>query len=168
MTVVGDEGVCASSFVIAAQAAIHDGCHWIHSECFWECFNASPGHYPDVPHPRRHHVSAMKRPCVYILASKRDGILYVGVTSDLWQRMSQHVQHLFEGFTAKYNVTQLVYYEWHATMDEAIVREKQLKNWQRAWKVRLVHETNREWRNLYNFDTSEIEELPHAIELAER
>jgi len=110
----------------------------------------------------------MKRPCVYILASKRDGILYVGVTSDLLQRMTRHVEETFGGFTATYNVKMLVYYEIHDTMDAAIVREKQLKNWRRAWKVRLIHETNREWRDLFEFETSTIHELPHQGEATER
>ncbi|MGI9406889.1 MAG: GIY-YIG nuclease family protein [Hyphomicrobiaceae bacterium] len=101
----------------------------------------------------------MKRPCVYILASKRDGVLYIGVTSDLWQRMAQHAQHLIEGFTAKYDVTQLIHFECYATMDDAIAREKALKRWRRAWKVKLIEQTNPEWRNLYDVETGDIVEV---------
>jgi putative endonuclease len=71
-------------------------------------------------------------PCVYILASKRDGILYTGVTSDIRSRMYDHATDAFEGFTKQYDVKQLVYYEFHDTMDAAIAREKQIKNWRRA------------------------------------
>ncbi len=102
----------------------------------------------------------MKRPCVYILSSKRDGILYVGVTSHLWNRMAQHTQHLIDGFTSKYNVTQLIYYEFHDTMDDAITREKRLKKWRRAWKVKFVERMNPEWVNLYQPDTGEILDGP--------
>ncbi len=98
----------------------------------------------------------MKRPCVYILASNRDGVLYVGVTSHLWNRMAQHTQHLIEGFTSKYNVSRLVYYEFYDTMYEAIAREKRLKKWRRAWKVKFVERMNPEWINLYDPETGEI------------
>lgn len=74
----------------------------------------------------------MKNPCVYILASQLNGTLYIGVTSDIHGRMSEHVQGLYEGFTKQYNVKRLVYYEFHHTMEDAIKREKLLKNWQRA------------------------------------
>jgi len=110
--------------------------------------------------PRCAIVRPMKRPSTYILASKRDGILYVGVTSNLWNRMAMHTQHLIEGFTSKYNVTQLVYYEFHDTMDGAIAREKQLKDWRRAWKINLIGQMNPEWTNLYDPDTGEIADGP--------
>jgi putative endonuclease len=102
----------------------------------------------------------VKEPCVYILASKRDGTLYIGVTSNLAQRMAEHAQGLISGFTLRYGVKQLVYYEVHETMDEAIRREKQLKEWRRAWKVRLIESMNTEWRNLFNPETGEIAEGP--------
>jgi putative endonuclease len=89
----------------------------------------------------------MKRPCVYILASKPYGTLYVGVTSDLSQRMAQHSQGLIEGFTKKYAVKLLMYYEMHETMDVAIAREKLLKRWRREWKYRLIEQMNGEWQN---------------------
>ena len=96
-----------------------------------------------------------KQPCVYMLASKRDGVLYVGVTSDLAQRVGLHKQDLTEGFTKKYGVHLLVYYEMHHTMPDAIRREKQLKKWNRAWKVRLIEQLNPEWRDLWT-DTGEV------------
>ena len=102
----------------------------------------------------------MKLPCVYILASQRNGVLYVGVTSDLEGRMSEHDQALIDGFTKRYGVKQLVYYEFHNSMDEAIRREKQLKEWKRAWKVRLIESVNPEWRNLFNPSAGEVAECP--------
>ena len=92
----------------------------------------------------------MKDPCVYILASKRNGTLYVGVTSDLYDRMPQHKQGLSDGFTKKYGVTLLVYYEMHDDMLAAIHREKQIKGWKRAWKVRLIEQMNPEWLDLFD------------------
>jgi len=77
-----------------------------------------------------------KQPCVYLLASRPNGILYAGVTSALTNRMALHKQKLIEGFTKRYGVTRLVYYEMHKTMDAAILRESQIKKWKRAWKVR--------------------------------
>ena len=98
----------------------------------------------------------MKHPCVYILASDPNGILYIGVTSDLAQRMAQHDQGLIEGFTKTHNIKLLVYYEHFNTMPEAILREKRLKEWQRAWKVRLILSMNPEWKNLFDPATGEI------------
>tara|TARA_B100001939_G_scaffold315424_1_gene300603 strand:- start:1489 stop:1782 length:294 start_codon:yes stop_codon:yes gene_type:complete len=87
---------------------------------------------------------------VYILASDRNGTLYVGVTNHLARRMYEHKKHLSSGFTAKYNVTRLVYYENHDTIGAAIVREKQIKKWNRKWKLRLIEELNPTWRDLYD------------------
>lgn len=98
----------------------------------------------------------MKRPSVYIPASKPLGTLYVGVTSDLHKRMAEHTQGLFEGFTRKYGIKQLVYYEMHDDMRAAIEREKQLKEWRRVWKVRLIESLNPEWRNLFDTATGEL------------
>jgi len=98
----------------------------------------------------------MKEPCVYIAASKRDGVLYVGVTGDLEGRMAEHSQALANGFTKRYGVKLLVYYEFHDTFDEAIRRETQLKKWKRAWKVRLIESMNPEWANLFDAGTGEI------------
>jgi putative endonuclease len=91
----------------------------------------------------------MKQPAVYILASQRNGTLYIGVTSDLVQRVWQHKEDAVEGFTKKYGVHTLVYYELHDEMENAIVREKRLKKWNRAWKLRLIEEKNPEWNDLY-------------------
>lgn len=91
----------------------------------------------------------MKRPCVYILASKRNGTLYIGVTSDLTRRTWEHKSGVVDGFTKKYGVHHLVYAEFHTTMPDAILREKQLKKWRRAWKLRLIEQGNPEWRDLF-------------------
>src|SRR3990172_8601061 len=90
-----------------------------------------------------------KQPAVYILASKRNGTLYIGVTSDLVKRVWQHKNDVVEGFTKKYGVHTLVYYELHASMNEAITREKQLKKWNRAWKIALIEKQNPEWVDLW-------------------
>ena len=90
-----------------------------------------------------------RQPCVYILASKRNGTLYVGVTNDVVRRISEHKTGTAEGFTKKYNVKMLVYAEFHATMPEAILREKQMKKWTRAWKLALIEDGNPQWRDLY-------------------
>lgn len=90
-----------------------------------------------------------KQPCVYILASKRNGTLYVGVTSDLVKRGWEHRTNTVDGFTKKYGVHALVYYELHENMISAITREKQLKKWNRAWKLRLIEERNPEWHDLW-------------------
>ncbi|HXQ42122.1 MAG TPA: GIY-YIG nuclease family protein, partial [Candidatus Udaeobacter sp.] len=75
------------------------------------------------------------QPCVYILASKRNGTLYIGVTSDLRRRIWEHRTDIIEGFTKRYGVHMLVYFEFHSTMANAILREKQIKKWRRAWKI---------------------------------
>ena len=90
-----------------------------------------------------------KQPVVYILASKRNGTLYIGVTSDLVKRVWHHKDDVAEGFTKKYGVHTLVYYEMHADMTEAIRREKQLKKWNRAWKIELIEKENPEWLDLW-------------------
>ena len=87
---------------------------------------------------------------VYLLASKRNGTLYVGMTSDLIKRVWEHKNHLVDGFTKKYNVTLLVYYERHDNPEQAIARENRLKKWNRAWKIRLIEKTNPDWEDLYN------------------
>ena len=87
---------------------------------------------------------------VYVLASKRNGTLYIGLTSALVQRVWQHKTTAVEGFTARYGVDQLVYFEGHGDAASAIQREKQLKKWRRAWKIELIEERNPEWRDLYS------------------
>jgi len=89
-------------------------------------------------------------PCVYILASKPNGTLYIGVTSQLPQRVYQHKYNLVDGFTKKYHVHTLVWYEIHETMESAILREKELKKWRRKWKIELIEQMNREWIDLYS------------------
>jgi putative endonuclease len=90
-----------------------------------------------------------RQPCVYILASKRNGTLYTGVTSDLLARVWQHKNNVVEGFTSKYGVHILVWYELHDRMDSAIQREKAIKNWKRAWKIKTIEGMNPEWQDLY-------------------
>ncbi len=92
----------------------------------------------------------MKRPCVYILASKRNGTLYIGVTSDVVKRVYEHKNDLVEGFTKQYSVHMLVYVETHDTMESAITREKQIKEWKREWKLELIEKGNPEWKDLYD------------------
>jgi putative endonuclease len=91
-----------------------------------------------------------KRFFVYITASKRNGTLYTGVTSDLPGRAWQHKSKVMDGFTSKYGVDQLVYFEAHDHAETAIVRERQIKKWRRRWKIRLIEESNPEWRDLYH------------------
>jgi putative endonuclease len=90
-----------------------------------------------------------KQPCVYILASRRNGTLYTGVTSDLVKRVYEHRNGLADGFTKKYGIHHLVYFEMHAEMVAAITREKQIKKWNRAWKLELIEKNNPEWKDLY-------------------
>ena len=88
-------------------------------------------------------------PCVYMLASGRNGTLYIGVTSDLIQRVWQHRNELAAGFTRRHGIHTLVWHEVHETMESAIAREKSLKEWKRAWKLALIEDTNPYWRDLY-------------------
>ena len=90
-----------------------------------------------------------KVPATYILASKRHGTLYIGVTSDLCSRIAQHKEGRIAGFTQKYSVKMLVWYELCGSMDEAITREKQLKEWRRGWKIELIEKLNLTWRDLF-------------------
>ncbi len=87
--------------------------------------------------------------CVYILANKRNGTLYIGVTSNLPKRVYEHKNSAVEGFTKKYNIHLLVYYECGESAESAIAREKQLKKWNRKWKLDLIEKENPEWRDLY-------------------
>ena len=99
------------------------------------------------PESRQERVE--KRPAVYILASKRNGTLYVGVTSDLVKRVWEHNNNVVEGFTKRYGVHLLVWYELHENMDSAIQREKRLKEWKRQWKLELIESANPNWLDLY-------------------
>jgi len=91
-----------------------------------------------------------KQPAVYILALKRNGTLYTGVTSHLLKRVWQHKQKYINGFAEKHNVTSLVYFELHADMQAAIAREKQIKAWKRDWKKNLIEEQNPYWNDLWD------------------
>ncbi len=86
---------------------------------------------------------------VYILASRRRGVIYIGVTSDLPKRIWEHKEDLVEGFSRKYGAKHLVYFETFDDIETAIQREKSLKRWRRNWKIRLIEETNPDWRDLY-------------------
>jgi len=90
-----------------------------------------------------------RQPCVYILASQRNGTLYTGVTSNLIKRIWQHKTSVVEGFTQEHRVHTLVWFEQHQTMESAIQREKALKKWKRAWKLELIEEANPGWEDLY-------------------
>jgi len=87
---------------------------------------------------------------VYILASKKNGTLYIGVTSNLPKRVWEHKNNLVEGFTKKYNVHNLVYFEQTENVNSALLREKQLKKWKREWKIELIEKDNSQWKDLYN------------------
>jgi putative endonuclease len=92
----------------------------------------------------------MKQYYVYILASKRNGTLYIGVTNDLRRRVYEHKHDLIGGFTSKYQVHLLVHYEVTSDITSALRREKQLKKWRRAWKIELIEEKNPQWQDLYH------------------
>jgi putative endonuclease len=93
---------------------------------------------------------AEKMPAVYIMANLYRSTMYVGVTSNLWARVWDHKNKRHDGFTAKYGLDKLVWYEHHHSMDAAITREKQLKRWARAWKFRIIEEVNPQWRDLHD------------------
>ncbi|MCB0119498.1 MAG: GIY-YIG nuclease family protein [Anaerolineales bacterium] len=90
------------------------------------------------------------RPCIYIMTNKYNRVLYTGVTSNLLRRVTEHKQKTVEGFTSRYNVTKLVYYEEHNTMEEAIAREKQIKGGSRKKKLYLIKSKNPMWKDLYD------------------
>ena len=89
-------------------------------------------------------------PAVYIMSNKKEGTLYIGVTSNLVKRVYEHKNSFVEGFTSKYYLKKLVYFELHETMEEAIKREKQLKKWNREWKIELIEDKNIHWNDLYS------------------
>lgn len=90
-----------------------------------------------------------KQPAVYILANKRNGTLYIGVTSNLVERIWEHKNNMVDGFTKRYGVHQLVWYELHESMESAIAREKRFKGRKRAWKLELIERSNPDWQDLY-------------------
>ena len=87
---------------------------------------------------------------VYIMSNRRDGTLYIGVTGDFLKRIHQHREKLIGGFTKKYNLTRLVYFESYDDPENAILREKRMKKWNRVWKIELIERFNPEWRDLYD------------------
>ena len=91
-----------------------------------------------------------KFPAVYILASRHRGTLYIGVTSALWNRVCDHKNETFKGFTSDHSIKQLVWHEHHHSMEDAIRREKQLKKWNREWKFRIIEEMNPGWNDLHD------------------
>lgn len=91
-----------------------------------------------------------RQPAVYMPASKRNGTLYIGVTSDLVKRIWEHRNSMVDGFSKRYGVHTLVWYEVHGSMESAIEREKRLKDWKRAWKLELIEKSNPEWQDLYS------------------
>ncbi|MFM8771021.1 MAG: GIY-YIG nuclease family protein [Candidatus Kapaibacterium sp.] len=91
-----------------------------------------------------------KQPAVYIMASKENGTLYVGVTTNLTKRVWEHRNSAVSGFTQRYGVKLLVFYELHGSIYDAIVREKQLKRWKREWKIELIEKFNPSWKDLWN------------------
>jgi len=91
----------------------------------------------------------MKKGFVYIMSNKQDGVLYIGVTSDIVKRVYEHKNGFVDGFTKQYNLKTLVYYEVYDEIEEAIKREKQLKNWHRDWKIELINKQNPHWEDLY-------------------
>ncbi len=91
-----------------------------------------------------------RQPAVYILTNKRNGTLYIGVTSDLVKRVWEHKNSMVVGFTKRYKVHQLVWYELHESMESAILREKRLKDWKRSWKLKLIESMNPDWQDLYD------------------
>lgn len=105
----------------------------------------------------------MKYSYVYIMASKRNGTLYTGVTSDLVKRVWEHKNGVIEGFTKKYGIKMLVWYEVHEDIAAAIVREKQIKAWQRAWKLEMIENVNPQWRDLYDEITGQSDESERVI-----
>lgn len=99
--------------------------------------------------PAKAGIQTVKQPCVYILASSRNGTLYTGVTSDIVKRIWEHKNDVVKGFTRRYGVHTLVWFEIHETMESAIAREKAIKTWQRKWKLELIEKENPQWLDLY-------------------
>ena len=104
---------------------------------------------PGKRESRKNKNSVNKQFYVYILASKRNGTLYTGITSNLIQRVWHHKNNIIEGFTQKYNVKTLVFYEVHDNVESAIAREKRIKKWRRAWKLQLIEKMNPQWNDLF-------------------
>ena len=104
---------------------------------------------------------------VYILASRKNGTLYIGLTNDLLERVYQHKERLVPGFTRKYNVHVLVHYEKYSDIYSAIEREKRMKKWNRQWKINLIQSVNPDWNDLYNgLHTSQSQRTGHVMDSA--
>jgi putative endonuclease len=101
------------------------------------------------------------QPAVYIIANKRNGTIYIGVTSALWDRIATHKSKSLAGFSSKYGIALLVWYEHHHFMEDAIRREKQMKKWNRTWKLRLIEAMNPEWKDLHD----EIDSIGTLVDL---
>ena len=99
---------------------------------------------------------------VYILSNKKNGTLYIGVTNNLERRIFEHKHKLIEGFSKKYNLTKLMYFEIFQHIDEAIKREKRLKKWKREWKINLIEENNPDWKDLASDWSTEIDSASSA------
>jgi putative endonuclease len=102
-------------------------------------------------------------PAVYILCSKRNGTLYIGVTSNLCNRIAEHKHGMIAGFTSKYGVKTLVWFQYFDSMEEAIKREKQMKEWQRTWKIELIEKSNPDWHDLFEGTCESTEEFLRPI-----
>jgi len=112
------------------------------------CFEPQNTCHPRVHGDLREKLMKKKSYYVYILASSKNGTLYIGVTSDLIKRVAEHKSNLVDGFTKKYNIYNLVYFEEFADINNAILREKRLKKWERNWKIGLIEESNSDWLDL--------------------
>jgi putative endonuclease len=106
--------------------------------------------FPRRREPRPEYFNSMNQYFVYILASKRNGTLYIGITNDIDRRVYEHRNGIIEGFTKEYHVHMLVHVEEYSEVNDAIVREKRLKKWNRQWKIDLIEKTNPDWKDLSN------------------
>jgi putative endonuclease len=122
----------------------------------------SVGEYQEVPERSRWGIT-VKNPAVYMLASQRNGTLYIGVTSDLIQRVWQHKEGLADSFTKIHNVKILVWYEQHETMESAISKEKSMKKWLREWKLKTIEQANPDWNDLWSEITGAVISAPSVI-----
>jgi putative endonuclease len=120
------------------------GVKWNRFKPFFVTLNLFQGPFLGTPRRMREE----RNPCVYLLSNRHYGAIYIGVTSNLLQRLVQHREGLLPGFTRRYKVHRLVHFEMFGDMERAILREKQLKNWHRQWKINLINAENPEWRDL--------------------
>ena len=117
---------------------------------FLNRFHSSARHSGESRNPEKRFWPVNKQPAVYILASKRNGTLYTGVTSDITKRVWEHKNNMVEGFTKRYSIHRLVWYELHESMEAAILKEKRIKEWKRKWKLQLIESDNFNWEDLYD------------------